>query len=838
MPPFPAFYLRACIVGLLCLTSTTVVAQQRQAMSAAEVTERLHRLNTVASVMYVAAHPDDENTRLLAWLAKGQHIRTVYLSLTRGDGGQNILGAEQGSALGLIRTHELLEARKMDGAEQLFARAIDFGFSKNATETFAHWNKAQLVVDVVRAIQDVRPDLVICRFPKDSMAGHGQHSASAIIAEEAVNYCYGTADDGLTREVDSILAASGVRRQQLWKPTRLLFNAFRFGDRSTIQDDMFKVTVGQFDPLLGMGYGELAGKSRSIHRSQGAGTPSNPGKADEFFRVLAGKPLASNAQSLFDGIDLTWSRIGLSDVADTIAAIIHDYRPEHPELVLPRLFALRNQLASVSTNTIRDGAWLDRKKAELNELLLGCMGLVCDISVPKQTALAGDQLAAQLRITQRSGRPVSITHIAWPTGEWKGAMQCNSDELVKQDLSVTIDPTTSPTNPYWLDSVPVADLYVLADNAHLRSATTFAAVPMRITAMHGNDSISFWVNLSSKRLDPTHGDVIEPLRIMPLVSIESMNKVVMATSNTAVFKVHLHAFAHIENATVTISQQHGECARITGVTIRSGMDTVIAIPATKLTSGVVQLACHVGQSTFRHTVREIRYDHLPTLQMLELAQAHVVAQPIICTAGKVGYVKGAGDAIPQALEAMGVAVEELADNQLLDAALLRSYDAIVVGVRAVNVRKSMSHLMPALLDYVHNGGTLVMQYTTTQDMSTKQLGPFPFTVSRNRVTEEDAAVTVLQPKARLLTYPNVITSADFTNWVQERGLYFPFPFDERYTALLSMADGNEQQQHGSLLYAQYGRGHYIYCALSLFRQVPVGVPGSMRLLANMISVGK
>ncbi len=394
--------LRLCAVAITAMLAINAPAQQHTPGSSAAIYAQLKRLQSLTSVLYVAAHPDDENTRLLSWLATGRYVRTAYLSITRGDGGQNILGPEQGAALGLIRSHELLAARRLDGAEQYFARAVDFGFSKSAQETFRHWDEVQLIADIVRIIRHVRPDVIICRFPKDSLAGHGQHAASAILTEKAFDYCRG--DLRLSPQNQKRLEDL-LKGTQPWSPARLLFNAFRFGNRSTVTDDMFRLEVGNYDPLLGMGYGELAGISRSIHRSQGAGTPSTPGTAPEYFAVLRGSPLST---SLFDGIDTSWTRVQRPDIVTAVQTIINAYSFTQPYRSLPALLELRRNILSVE-----DLYWRDQKLAEVNKAIISCMGITADATVAESMVVPGSALKSRLRFIQRSHQNITVQSVQW-----------------------------------------------------------------------------------------------------------------------------------------------------------------------------------------------------------------------------------------------------------------------------------------------------------------------------------------------------------------------------------------------------------------------------------------
>jgi len=801
---------RSWLISVVAILAVSAgMAQQLRPLPAPMIYGELQRLRSLTSVLYVAAHPDDENTRLLAWLARGRHIRTGYVSITRGDGGQNIIGGEQGAPLGLIRTHELLKARELDGAEQFFARAIDFGFSKNPEETFRQWDKATLVSDMVRIINAMRPDVVICRFPKDSMAGHGQHSASAIIAEEAMRQCMSSATS--------------------WKPRRLLFNAFQFGNRSTINEGMFKLEVGNYDPLLGMGYGELAGISRSLHKSQGAGTPQTPGVRPEYFATLIGD---APTRGLFDGIDTTWTRVGRADIGRAVDSTITAFDMLHPERSLDALLRLRRMIVSVT-----DEFWRTQKLRELDRIILSCAGITAEITTDQPTIVSGDSLVLKAQIIARAGRPVVCSEIRYPTGRRRTNVTLKQDSLWSEVEPRS--PYQAPvTEPYWLAREPNEDLFTLTDERLLGEPVTPPVLTVGLRFAFDADTISTSVPLSFKKLDPLDGDVVEELRVVPPVSIEPLTRVVLAPKGTATTTFRIRAYRAVTNATVTVSDGNRALASVNGVHIRANTDTLITLSVPVKESA--QLTCALAQDgmVFDRTVIMMQYDHLPTLQYTQPATVRVVVDPIAITAKRIAYVAGAGEYTPEFLRLLGCSVDEVSDEQLLRTDdLLAKYDAVLVGIRAINVRKSMKFIMPALMSYVERGGTLVMSYMTTQDMSTTLLGPYPMKLSRSRVTEEDAEVTITAPNHPLLSTPNRITSDDFDEWVQELGLYFP-DVDKNYEAPLLMHDTGEPPHAGSLVYARYGKGHYVYCALSLFRQIPAGVPGGMRLLANMLSVGK
>jgi LmbE family N-acetylglucosaminyl deacetylase len=803
--------------------ATTTNAQQVRPANSVKIYHEIAQLRHLVNVLYVAAHPDDENTRLLAWLVNDKNIRTGYLSLTRGDGGQNILGSEQGPALGLIRTHELMEARKLDGAEQFFSRAIDFGFSKTNEETFKHWPKQMLTGDAVWVMRKFRPDVVICRFPPNTMAGHGHHAASAIIAAAAFKAAG-----------DKTQYPEQLKYYGAWQPKRLLQNTYKFGDRNTTSEDQFKIGVGQYVPGMGMGVGELAGLSRSVHKSQGAGTPSTPGIQTEYFKLIDGDTLT---QSLFDGIDITWGRVGRTDIGDDLKQVEHDYDFRHPDASIKALLAVRKKIESV-----KDEYWRKEKLEEIDQAILDCTGLLAELYAKQPQAVKGAVLPFTLRVIARSQTPVTLNSIQWGNGDTAMNVVISADTLKTFEHTINIPANAPLTEPYWLSAAPpTAAMYYLPNDTLLGLPETPNDLNATLNIMVDGQSFSVKVPLSYKKLDPVKGDVVEQLRIVPDATVAFTNDLLVAKPDGSVHaELRVHAYKNISNATLSISGIADDMTSLK-MDLRANEDTLVymEVPAKMIGSKGALLMAVIGSAGPTPSQHLIQYNHLPTLQYFTWSTATVIHANWKCTAKKIGYVEGAGDHVAEVLRAAGLDVETVKEADLTNAAKLKKYDAILTGIRSVNVEKRMAYWIPVLLEYARNGGTLVMQYNTTQDMATTTMGPYPFTIaSDQRVTEEDAKITFLDPKNRILNYPNKITDDDFTGWVQERGLYFASKWDDKYTPLFSMNDAGEQPLKGGTLYTKLGKGNYIYTSLSFSRQLPAGNKGAIRLLMNMLSVGK
>ncbi len=813
---------------VLILNAIFAGAQQVRSANSIKIYHELSQLSHLVNVLYVAAHPDDENTRLLAWLVNNKDIHTAYLSLTRGDGGQNILGSEQGEALGLIRTHELIEARKLDGAEQFFTRAIDFGFSKTHEETFKHWPQELLVNDVVAVMLRFRPDVVILRFPPDTRAGHGQHAASSIIGTQAFK-----------QTSNKVQSGSVINYPYNWHAKRLLLNTYKFGDRNTTSEDQFKLPVGEYLPAMGIGCGELAGQSRSIHKSQGAGTPSVPGLQTEYFKLVDGDSLS---QSLFDGIDITWARVGRVDIAEDLKVIISHFDFLHPDASLPALLGLRRKVDSV-----QDPYWRNQKLEELDKIIIDCAGIMAELYAKQPQTVCGAVMPFTLHVIARSHTPVTLSSIQWGNTDTITNMLLPLDTLLTFEHTIGIPAATPLTQPYWLSfpHLAGADLYSVPDDSLLGLPETPAGLFGHLKLNVGGTELIIKIPLSYKKLDPVKGDIVEQLRIVPDAIVAFNNSLLVTARDGSVHaEVRIHAYKDLKDATLTISGQT-TVAAFPGLNLIVSTDTVITInipPQVSLQQGEGDFYLYArltsGGNEYSLSQHIIQYNHLPTLQYFTDPYAKVLRDNWKCTVKRIGYIEGAGDFIPTFLRQAGLDVDILKEGDLTNAANLKKYDAIITGIRAVNVEKRMAYWLPVLFQYAQNGGTLVMQYNTQQDLATTKLGPYPFSLSSDRVTEEDAKVDFVDPQHRLLNYPNKITDNDFTGWVQERGLYFTTKWDDQYKPLFSMHDAGEQPLTGGTLYAKTGKGHYIYTSLSFSRQVPAGNKGAIRLLMNMLSIGK
>lgn len=814
-------------------------AQQFRPSKSSEIYRDLKTLKNLPKVLYLAAHPDDENTGLLSWLINDQNVETGYLSLTRGDGGQNLLGTEQGAALGLIRTHELLEARKLDGAQQFFTRAIDFGFSKNTTDTFKQWNEDSIIADVVWVIRKFRPDVIICRFPPTAAAGHGQHAASAVVAEKAFKLAG-----------DKTAFPNQLKYVNVWQPKRILWNTFRFGAVNTTAENQLKVTVGQYDAQLGMGYGELAGLSRSLHKSQGAGTQSVAGIKTEYFSHVNGEPAK---ETLFDGVAKTWTAKGNADIDQSLDKIISAFNFNNPELSLSALLVLRKKVMALNDVNLKKD-----KITALDNIILSCAGFMGEVVTNQAEAVAGDNHNFRLNLISRAENPVVLENVKWLSQSESFNRKLSKDSLITIQHDIQIPADAALTEPYWLAKSPTnAATFSVPYDTLVGLPEAESPLNVFLGLKIGSEKFQVKLPLSFKKLDPVRGDVVEALRIVPALELKFTQPLYLVKENEDLnislnFKVNSNK--KFNSGKVNL-MYNGE--RLGGGDLKSinSKDFTVEYVISKakiasIKSNQLQLdANYVADGvTYNKNKVLIQYPHLPALQYFAPATVTVMKGDIQVKVKKVGYIQGAGDFIPEFLRIAGIQVDVLKDEDFygnLDESAgnggqnkLSQYDAIVLGVRANNTEKKLGRWMPFLWSYVKGGGNLVMQYNTNQDTTVDQLGMYNFSIANKRVTEENAEVKFLNPNHKLLNFPNKITADDFKGWVQERGAYFPDKWDAAYEPLFEMHDTGEESLQGSTLYAKYGKGNFIYTPLAFFRQLPAGNVGAARLFLNFLSAQK
>ena len=821
--------MRYVIILIFTFISIHSYSQQRQDMTSADILLKLQKLKSIGSVLYIAAHPDDENTRLLTYLANEKKVMTTYLSLTRGDGGQNLIGKEQSELLGLIRTQELLEARKTDGALQFFTRAVDFGYSKNPEETFEKWNRDSVLSDVVWAIRRSRPDVIICRFPTTGEGGHGHHTASAILAEQAF-------DDA----ADKNKFPGQLQQTKIWKTKRLFWNTFNFSSANTISEDQLKLDIGKFNPLLGKYYGEIAADSRSMHKSQGFGAAKSRGKSMEYFKQIKGDNVVSD---LFEGIVFDWSRFAeTKHLNDAIDNIIRRFNALDPSASVNALLQLYNTLKNIKTNNDELNGWVGIKLNETEELIMACSGLWADVYSSDSTVAVGDNINVTAQI-------VYSGNVRIKTG------QDNEGKIIYTPLekntlhtsteTITIPSDMETSDPYWLRLPQKNNMYQVADR-NLIGMPEHTDILMILHIQINDVPFDLKRQMKYKHVDPINGEVYHPLEIMPALVLNVKDEMVLfADDKTKKIDVTVTAFKDNMEGSLKVKSSKGWKVNIPNpdFKIKNKKDEIVVemlvSKGLQHVNDSLYLYVESGNEQYDKIIEHVQYTHIKPQYRLKQAVLKPVNIDVKITGDNIAYIPGSGDDVAAYLSDVGYKIT-LLNNEKLKTEDLSKYDAIITGIRAFNTNEYLQPNFLKLMQYVQDGGNLIVQYNTSSNIGPLlgRIGPYAFDISRARVTDENATVGFLSPLHPALNFPNKITQQDFNGWVQERGLYFAANKDKAFESILSMHDKGETAHDGSLIIARYGKGNYVYTGLSFFRQLPAGVPGAYRLLANLISLPK
>ena len=802
-------------------------AQKIEILDAAKLQMALQKLNVLGSVLYYAAHPDDENTAALAYFSKGRKYRTAYLSVTRGDGGQNLIGPEKGAEIGILRTQELLSARKIDGAEQFFTRAIDFGYSKTPEETFEFWGKEEILADIVWIIRKFRPDVIITRFAPIGSGGHGHHTASGPLIQEA------------------FLAASNPNKfpEQLkyvkpWQAKRLLWNTWRPNQQD--RNKLLQFDTGEYNPILGKSYTEMAAESRSNHKSQGFGSTGSRGTRIDYLQHVEGDPAKSG---LFDGIDTSWNRVpGGQKVGQMLTEILKSYDPQHSSKSISKLIAVYAELL-----TLDESYWRNLKKEELGRIIQSCAGLWIEAIADDFSASPGDNIQIKTTIVNRSNFPFKLQEISFPGVSSGSAI----DLLLKNNDPVVVEKTVSLpkdfpiSQPYWLKATPQKGIFSIQDQKIIGLAENPPSLYAKMIIAANGTLLEFSIPLLFRWRDRVDGEFYRAFEIRPLVTMKMENKVQIFTDNEPkTVKVTLKS--HSQNV-------HGGKLRLKGTNkwqispasfsfffankYEEKQFSFVVSPPNNSNEAEIMAEAEINGEKWAYSSVEISYPHIKRQTYFPKSRMKVIKIDIKKSGSSIGYIMGAGDEVADGLKNLGYDVT-LLNDEMLENEDLTPFDAIITGIRAYNTRERLKHTQDKLLQYVKNGGTLIVQYNVSRGLQIANIGPFPLTIGRDRVTEETAPISILFPNHQLLNFPNKITTNDFKGWVQERGLYFASQWDERYETVLSSHDSNESDKLGGLLFTRYGKGVFIYTGYAWFRQLPAGVPGAFRLFVNLISAGK
>lgn len=795
-----------------------------QQLSGSEIYHQIKKLNVLGNVLYLAAHPDDENTRFISYCANEKLLNTGYLSLTRGDGGQNLIGTEIREELGIIRTQELLSARRVDGGQQFFTRANDFGYSKTPEETLKIWDKEKILSDVVWVIRNFRPDLIVCRFPIDGKGGHGHHTSSALLAMEAFDLA-----------ADSLAFKEQLKHVSIWQSKRVVVNTGRWWNSDISDNDpgVVSLNIGGYNDLLGASYNELAALSRSMHKTQGFGSTGNRGEFLEFFEYLKGDT-ASN--ELFESLDFSWGRTSKSvPIQSLISDIIRNFSISSPSQSIPRLLKLRTAISK-----LEDEYWKEIKMKEVEDLILQCSGLYIEMTTLSSKKSNKDSVSFNLEIINRSNIKMKLKSISCKEFNFYKKLSKSLKENQKNVLkNKAIVPAKLPiSQPYWLEKPSFFGAYNVDSLQLIGKAENNPSAEFLISVEVGDATIKYKRPLIFKWNDPVRGEQNKNWIVCPKVTA-NIDQKVMIFSNESAQKILVTVVAHSANQNGDINIIHPQGWKVTGPTEYSlkTVDEELVLeyfisPLKNANSGVLKVQINGVDANAMNT---IVYDHITEQRWFPKSELQLVHLNLNTVPKKIGYLMGAGDLVDQHLKILKYDINQIStkDLTLKD---LKNYDVVITGVRFFNVEEKAPYISNLLLKYVNQGGNLVVQYNTSYRLKTKDFYPYPLQISRDRVTQEDAQVTFLNDSHPVMNFPNKLTKNDFNNWVQERGLYFPNVWSKEYQPIFSWNDFNEEPKKGSLLIAKYGKGYYTYTGISFFRQLPAGVSGAYKLLVNIISL--
>ena len=812
----------------LSLKALTTQAQAPKPPQTGDVLQMLEKLNTVGSVLYIAAHPDDENTQMISYFANGMHLRTAYLSATRGDGGQNLVGTEIRESLGIIRTQELLAARRVDGGEQFFSRANDFGYSKDPDETFNKWDKEKVLADFVWVIRKFRPDVIVTRFNIAPKTTHGHHTASAILAKEA----YALSGDPKAYPEQLQFVDTWQVKKMFWNTSTWFY---RRSGQTFDPEGFVKVDVGGYNPHMGESYTEISARSRSMHKSQGFGRGGARGSEYEYLEQWGGE----ETEDIFGGIDLTWGRL---DGGDSILYYLNEARlnfnPRQPAQVVPLLLEARKYIAK-----LKDDFWKGIKLKEVDETIVAALGAYLELCADQSEYAPGDSIAISFEGVNRSGLDVTLAGVSF--SRWSDSyvygIKMGNNQVTKLNYNLVFSPRVRVSNPYWLEMKGTEGMYTVSKQEQIGMAENAPEITAKVILKVDRAFIEVERPVVYKRVDRVDGEIYTPLSITPRVMVNVDSKALVYASNEPK-PVEVRVIAGADSLSGTVKLDAPKDWKVIPVSqafslTQKGEEQVFSfelLPPNNAASVVVEASAIIEGKTYNLGKEQINYDHIPKQTRFPAAQTTAVRLDLLKRGEKIGYLMGAGDEVPYCLEQIGYQVDLLSKDDI-SAARLKKYDAVILGIRAFNTVDWLSFKNKELFEYAKAGGTVIVQYNTMGTV-TQELAPYPFKLTHDRVAVEDAAVKIVKPNHPVLNVPNKISKTDFEGWVQERGLYFATDWDSHFETVISSHDPGETDKEGSLLIAKYGEGYYIYTGISFFRELPAGVPGAYRLLANMIAL--
>jgi LmbE family N-acetylglucosaminyl deacetylase len=824
-------YIYSIIVTLI---SASLFSQKPEKPSAVQLFHQIEKLNFLGSVLYIAAHPDDENTKLISYLSNEKHARTGYLSLTRGDGGQNLIGPELRELLGVIRTQELIEARKIDGGEQFFTRANDFGFSKVPDETLQIWDKDKVLSDMVWVIRNFKPDVIINRFDhRTSGTTHGHHTTSAMLSVEAFD-----------KVNDASVFSDQLKLTQIWQPKRLFFNTswWFFGSKEKFEaadkTNFSELKTGVYYDDFGKSNQEIAALSRSCHQSQGFGNTGTRGDESEYIELIKG-PSLENKSDIFEGIDTSWNRIkNGKEIGNLIDQILMDFNYQNPSKSIPKLTRVYSLIEKID-----DEHWKKIKLEELKKIIAACSGLYLEAVSSQQEAIPGEKIKIKLETINRSETKMvlkSINATNLSSIIYKPII-LNNNQLITQTIDFQINTDEKFTQPYYLESEGSVGMYSVSNQKQIGIPDVIRNCKVFFTIeIEGKDFV-FEKEIVYKYNDDVKGEVYQPLDIVPIATSSIKEKVYLFTNNKEKqITISIKAGKNDVSGTIKLDLPDGWKSapeKQPFIIEKKGETQEISFfvtPSKEDSEGFIKSILEIENQVFEKEKIDINYPHIYKQMVLKPSEAKVIKSNLIIVPKKIAYIMGAGDEVPKSLQEMGYEVTVI-NPETINRESLMPFDVVITGIRAYNVVKELDTKQCFLLDFIASGKTMIVQYNTLDDLVTNQMAPFPLKISRDRVTEENAKVTFLDPNHPIINFPNKLTPKDFEGWKQEQGLYYPNQWDKNFTALFESNDKNESPKKGALLTCTFGKGNYIYTGFSFFRELPEGVVGAYRLMANLIS---
>jgi LmbE family N-acetylglucosaminyl deacetylase len=824
--------MRLLLSGLFAILFLGAEAQFPERESSAELYHELLKASNTASILYMAAHPDDENTRLISYFENNLHARTAYLSLTRGDGGQNLIGTEIGSAIGILRTQELLAARDIDGGEQFFTRAVDFGYSKSADESFEKWGKENILRDAVWVIRNFRPDVIVTRFPPTNYAGHGHHEASAVVAEEAFDLA-----------ADPNAFPEQLEFVDTWQTKRLYFNTSTWWikdleEQAQNSDDFITVNVGEYNTLLGESYAQIAARARSEHKSQGFGSDYPMGNQTEFMQYIKGEKV-KEGEVLLSNIPKGWNQTEVQKAGKILKKVISKFDFANPEASIPAIIK-----ALAILNEAESTPLVNRKITELERLIVKLAGLEMEATTNDFLVVPGAKISCEVKINMKGSTKTEINEISGSGFSDAPNQLLKTNDFYYAEAELAVDENADYSNPYWLNS-RYESLYQVEGYKDLGKPENDPSLILTVNLKIEDYALTVPLEVVQKEVDPAKAVLYSPVYIVPEITAGFEEKTIVAAGKAAK-EISIKAQSHVGALSGILRPTPPEgwnCEpKEVQLNFTSAGETKLLTftikPEANPKQGLIGLEFqrNGAKPEKLQSLRVIEYDHIPT--QIELSPSNVKIVPVDLKPGgvaKVGYIEGPGDEVAKYLRAVGYDVEIIGEDDLVSENFDR-FDAIVTGIRAFNTRDDLSFAKEALNEYVKNGGTWLVQYNTSRRLKEDQIGPYTFQLSRERVTDETARPEFLAPNHPVLTAPNQITMSDFDGWVQERGLYFASEWDENFVPILGWSDPDEPSRNGGLIVAPYGDGYFVYSGISFFRELPAGVSGAYRLLANILAL--